>query len=152
MMSCPIISHVNMEFMSDISDTVSRVLIRSECAESCDCIFLFMLGVGHLGSKGRGEVVSHHSSYSLMWAFFATNVHWFFSPVLSGGPSSLKEVSGWDRKVKSFHLPGCGALGSLAYPVYQVSAAMYALDRGHTIKTRYEEMHDVCNSSNQTSQ
>jgi hypothetical protein len=47
---------------------------------------------------------------------------------------------------------GCGALGSLAYPIYQVNAAMYVLDRGHIIKIRYEEMHDVCNSSNQTSQ
>jgi hypothetical protein len=125
-------------------------IIRSECAESCDC--MFMLGVGHLGSNGRSEVVSHHSSYWLIWAFCATNVRWFFSPVLSRGPSSLKEVSGRDPKVKIFHLSGCRTLRSLAYPIYQVNAAMYALDRGHTIKIRCEEMHDICNSSNKTSQ
>jgi hypothetical protein len=64
----------------------------------------------------------------------------------------MKEVSGWDPKVKVFHLSGCGALGFLAYPIHQVNAAMYALDMGHTIKIRCEEMHDACNSSNQTSQ
>jgi hypothetical protein len=148
-MSCLIISHVSVEFMSDI---VSCVHHQEWVCWVMWLLVLFMLGVDHLGSNSQTEVVSCDSSYWLMWAFCATNIHWFFSPMLSGGPSSLKEVSGWDPKVKIFHLSGCGALGSLTYPIYQVNAAICALDRGHTIKTRYEEVHDACNSSNQTSQ
>ena len=151
MMSCPIISHVSLEFMSDISDIASCVGHQEWMCWVMWLLVLFVLGVGHLGSNGQSEVVSCHSSYWLMWAFWATNVPWFFSPMLSVGSSLLKEVSGWDPNVKIFHLSGCGALGSLAYTIYQVNAAMYALDRGHTIKIRYEEMHDICNSSNQTS-
>ena len=47
-------------------------------------------------SSGRSEVVSHYNSYWLMWTVFATNVHWFFSPVLFSGLSSLQEVSDWN--------------------------------------------------------
>lgn len=44
---------------------------------------LLVLSVDHVGNIGQDEMVSHHSSYWLMWAFCDTIVHWFFSPVLS---------------------------------------------------------------------
>jgi hypothetical protein len=67
-------------------------IIRCECGESCDYV-LFMLGVDHLGNNGQSEVVSCHSSYWSIWSFCGTNVHWFFSPLLSGGLFSLKDSS-----------------------------------------------------------
>jgi hypothetical protein len=102
MKSSEVISYMNVQFVSIVSETVSVCIIRDCCDEWCNCLLYLstwyavraqccLSGFDHMGNRGHCQVNSHHSPCCLTCKFQDASCHWCFFE------TGLQKIEGLSR-------------------------------------------------------